>query len=92
MPPGSKHGYEAHSDFSSNMNQFWHLSMSQIYALLKRMEKNGVVVSREKWQENRPAKKIFSITQAGKERFIGALALIDKQIEVFQSFPDLFCP
>ncbi|GAF79001.1 unnamed protein product [marine sediment metagenome] len=34
------------------------------------MEKNGVVVSRQEWQENRPAKKIYSITQAGRERFL----------------------
>ena len=67
---GEKHGYEVHSYFSSKMSQFWLLSMSQVYALLKRMEKNGMVLSREEWQVNRPVKKIFSITQAGKERFL----------------------
>ena len=65
-----KHGYEVHIYFSSKMNQFWHLSMSQAYALLKRMEKNGMLVSREEWQVNRPSKKMFSITQAGRERFL----------------------
>ncbi|MBW2001523.1 MAG: helix-turn-helix transcriptional regulator, partial [Deltaproteobacteria bacterium] len=44
--------------------------MSQLYALLKRMEKNGVVLSKGEWQNNRPAKKIFSITQTGKEGFL----------------------
>lgn len=67
---GPKHGYEIHGYFSSNMNQFWHLSRSQVYALLKRMEKNGAVVSRQEWQVNRPSKKIFFITQTGKERFL----------------------
>ncbi len=67
---GPKHGYEMHSYFSSNMDQFWRLSMSQIYALLKRMEKNGLVISKGEWQNNRPAKKIFSITQTGKEGFL----------------------
>jgi len=67
---GPKHGYEVHSYFSSKMSQFWRLNMSQVYALLKRMEKSEMVVSREEWQENRPAKKVFSITQAGKERFL----------------------
>lgn len=64
-----KHGYEVHSEFSSKMSQFWHLNMSQAYALLKRMEKDGMVVSRELRQENRPAKKIFSVTREGKQRF-----------------------
>lgn len=69
LMPGPKHGYEVHREFSSKMSQFWHLNMSQIYALLKRMEKNGMVVSREVRQENRPAKRIFSVTREGKQRF-----------------------
>lgn len=67
---GPKHGYELHGYSSSEMSQFWHLSMSQVYALLKRMEKDGMVVSRKEWQDKGPAKKIFSITQAGKGRFL----------------------
>jgi len=31
---GPKHGYEVHGYFSSKMNQFWHLSINQMYALL----------------------------------------------------------
>jgi len=68
---GPKHGYELHSYVSTKMNQFWDLSMSQVYALLKRLEGNGVVVSQEEWQERRPAKKIFTLTPRGKERFLG---------------------
>ena len=67
---GPKHGYELHGYVSAKMNQFWDLSMSQVYALLKRLENNGVVVSQEERQEGRPAKKIFSLTQKGKERFL----------------------
>ena len=67
---GPKRGYEVHSYFSSHMDQFWRLSMSQVYALLKRMEKNRMVISKEEWQDRRPAKKIFSITHIGEERFI----------------------
>ncbi len=67
---GPKHGYEVYNYFSSSMDQFWRLSMSQTYALLKRMEKDGAVISKEEWQDNRPAKKIFSITRCGKERFL----------------------
>jgi DNA-binding PadR family transcriptional regulator len=29
-----KHGYEVNGYFSSKMNQFWHLSISQVYSLL----------------------------------------------------------
>jgi DNA-binding PadR family transcriptional regulator len=67
---GPKHGYEMHSYFLSKMGQFWRLSMSQVYSLLKRMEKNGMLISKEEWQVNRPAKKTFFITQAGKESLL----------------------
>ncbi|MBW2340887.1 MAG: helix-turn-helix transcriptional regulator [Deltaproteobacteria bacterium] len=67
---GPKHGYELHGYVSIKMNQFWDLSMSQVYALLKRLEGNGVVESQEEWQERRPAKKIFSLSPRGKERFL----------------------
>lgn len=67
---GPKHGYELHGYICSKMNQFWHLSMSQAYALLKRMENSGLVASKEELQENRPTKKIFTITQKGTRRFL----------------------
>ena len=67
---GPKHGYELHGYMSARMNEFWQLSMSQIYALLKRLENEGMVESKQEWQENRPAKKIFSLTQTGKRRFL----------------------
>lgn len=64
-----KHGYEVEAYLSSKMDQFWHLSMSQVYALLKRIEKTGLAVSSEEQQENRPNKKVFSITEIGKKKF-----------------------
>jgi PadR family transcriptional regulator AphA len=67
---GPKHGYELHGYMSARMNEFWQLSMSQIYALLKRLENEGMVESKREWQESRPAKKIFSLTQTGKRRFL----------------------
>jgi PadR family transcriptional regulator AphA len=67
---GPKYGYELHGYVSTQMNQFWDLSMSQVYALLKRIENDGVVVSQEELQERRPAKKIFTLTPSGRERFL----------------------
>ena len=67
---GPKHGYELYGYVSTKMNHFWDLSVSQVYALLKRIEHNGVVVSKEEWQERRPARKIFSLTQKGKKIFL----------------------
>jgi PadR family transcriptional regulator, regulatory protein AphA len=67
---GPKHGYELHGYVATEMNQFWNLSMSQVYALLKRMEHEGMVVSRQEWQGTRPPKKIFALTSRGREGFL----------------------
>jgi PadR family transcriptional regulator AphA len=67
---GPKHGYELHGYMTARMNEFWQLSMSQIYALLKRLQREGCIISRQERQENRPAKKIFSLTETGKRRFL----------------------
>jgi DNA-binding PadR family transcriptional regulator len=67
---GPKYGYELHSYISNHMSQFWALSMSQVYALLKRMARDNMVVSQEEWQKTRPPKKIFTVTPKGKEIFL----------------------
>ena len=67
---GPKHGYELQGYMSARMNEFWQLSMSQIYALLKRLEREGYIISRQEQQQNRPAKKTFSLTGTGKRRFL----------------------
>lgn len=67
---GPKHGYELHAYMTTKMDQFWQLNMSQVYALLKRLENEVSVTSKQEWQENRPAKKIFTLTPRGKERFL----------------------
>jgi PadR family transcriptional regulator AphA len=67
---GPKHGYEVHGYMSARMKEFWQLSMSQIYALLKRLEREGLVVSKQEQYENRPVRKTFSLTPAGKDRFL----------------------
>jgi len=66
----SRHGYEINQYFSSRLGRAWHAGMSQIYALLKRLEETGKVVSALEMQDNRPAKKVYSITPKGCETFL----------------------
>ncbi len=65
-----RHGYEIHHHFSSGLGRVWYTGISQIYALLKRLEDTGKVVSKVKIQDNRPAKKVYSITPKGREVFL----------------------
>lgn len=65
-----RHGYEIHHHFSSGLGRVWYAGRSQIYALLKGLEMTGKVVSEVEIQDNRPAKKVYSITPAGRETFL----------------------
>ncbi|MBW2039411.1 MAG: PadR family transcriptional regulator [Deltaproteobacteria bacterium] len=65
-----RHGYEIHHLLSSGLGRVWYAGMSQIYALLKHLEMMGEVISKLEIQDNRPAKKIYSITPEGREAFL----------------------
>ena len=49
-------------------------SFGSIYPALARLEAEGLVTSRTEHQDGRPAKKIYSITDEGREAFITELA------------------
>jgi PadR family transcriptional regulator AphA len=65
-----RHGYEIHSLLSSELGQAWSAGISQVYALLKRLEAAEKVVSAVEQQDNRPAKHVYSITPKGREVFL----------------------
>lgn len=65
-----RHGYEIHHYFSSGLGRVWYAGMSQVYALLKRLEAIGKVRSRTEIQDNRPARKVYSITPEGRKCFL----------------------
>jgi PadR family transcriptional regulator AphA len=65
-----RHGYEIHHHFSSGLGRVWYAGISQVYALLKRLEADEKVVSAVEMQDNRPAKHIYSITPKGRDAFL----------------------
>lgn len=66
---GPRHGYEIISFLEQSLGRSWYVGTSQLYTVLKRLEKDGLVKSWVKHQETRPSKRIFSITRKGEERF-----------------------
>ena len=64
---GAKHGYEIHQ---SELFRIWGIPMSQLYSLLKRLEREGMVSASMKFQENRPYKKVYSLTEEGRKAFM----------------------
>ena len=48
----------------------WHMSQSQAYSILRRLEQRGDVASRMIEQEKAPARQELRITAAGRRRFL----------------------
>jgi PadR family transcriptional regulator AphA len=66
---GPAHGYELHQKLTAELDQVWHLSQSQIYNILNRLEEKDFIRGTLQEQEKLPAKRLFHLTPAGKEHF-----------------------
>jgi len=63
------HGYDIHKFLSSGLNGVWYVGMSNMYGMLKKLESDGHVSSVIEAQANRPARRIFSVTEKGRNFF-----------------------
>lgn len=68
--PGPKHGYELHQEFTESLGAVWQVGLSQLYAQLKALEDEGLVACQTEVQPNRPARKVYSLTESGRQRFL----------------------
>jgi len=66
---GSSHGYDLHQRFTVELGHVWHLSQSQAYAILNRLEQRGDITSQIVEQEKLPARQKLRITAQGRHRF-----------------------
>lgn len=64
------HGYDLHQRFTSELGNVWHLSQSQAYAILKRLENRGDISARLVAQDKLPARQMLRITAAGRRHFM----------------------
>ena len=64
------HGYDLHQRFTSELGNVWHLSQSQAYAILKRLENKGDISTRLVEQDKLPARQMLRITAAGRRHFM----------------------
>lgn len=63
---------------------FVEASFGSIYPALSKLEEDGLVTSRVETQEGRPAKKVYSITEAGRQELLASLHE-DLDPDVFRS-------
>jgi DNA-binding PadR family transcriptional regulator len=60
-------GYDLKKIFDTSVKHFWPADQSQIYRTLNRLTENGWAEMEKIEQENRPARKEYSITSPGRE-------------------------
>ena len=70
LVPGPKHGYELYQDFTADLGQIWRLGRSKLYAELKHAEDRGWVYVETELQPSRPPRKVYHLTDAGREVFL----------------------
>lgn len=66
---GPMHGYELHRKLVANLGHVWHLSQSEAYAILKRLEQRGYLSNHPIPQEKLPPRQLLQITPAGRQYF-----------------------
>ncbi len=67
---GPGHGYDLHRKVLADLGQVWHLSQSQAYAILKRLETRGDLQGEEMPQPRLPARQWLRLTGQGRLRFL----------------------
>ena len=70
---GPMTGYELKKLFSLSFSFFSGLSYGSIYPALKKMEQDGLITMRLEVQEGAPNRKVYTITEKGKNSFLEAL-------------------
>jgi len=60
-------GYDLSKRFEGSVGFFWRASFQQIYRELTKLEEQGLLQALAIHQDSRPDKKIYSVTEAGRE-------------------------
>jgi PadR family transcriptional regulator, regulatory protein AphA len=63
-------GYELQKKIEKSINHFWTSTQSQIYRTLNRMEEEALIISEIHYQDEKPNKKVYSITKEGNDELI----------------------
>jgi DNA-binding PadR family transcriptional regulator len=74
-------GYALDKAFKDSLSFFWQAQTSQIYRELAAMERNGWLTSERVIQNEKPNKKVYTITAVGKKELKNWLASPEKSIE-----------
>ncbi|MHB9114907.1 MAG: PadR family transcriptional regulator [Thermoleophilia bacterium] len=70
MAQGPQHGYELKTAMETDLISLSPLNFGQVYTTLDRLERDGFVAHHTVEQDERPAKKVYEITRAGRDELL----------------------
>ncbi|MBL8163052.1 MAG: PadR family transcriptional regulator [Anaerolineae bacterium] len=70
----SLNGYDLKNVMEDSARNFWHADLSQIYKNLKTLQEQGMITSTLEMKEDRPDRRVYTITEAGRREFAEWLA------------------
>lgn len=71
---GEASGYEIKKVFEESFSHFYAAGFGSIYPALAELTRQGHVTCSNIEQEKRPSKKVYRLTEAGRQALLGALA------------------
>jgi len=83
---GDATGYDIKKRFEHSFRHFMAVSQAAIYPALRELNADGLVTCTRVEQEDRPARKVYTITEAGRQAFVEALVATPPRHEVRSSF------
>ena len=67
---GPNHGYQLDQDLAEKFGMIWKAGQTKLYLTLSALEKNGLLRTEMERQENRPDRKVYHLTDQGKQTFL----------------------
>jgi len=74
-------GYELDKEFKDSLKYIWQATSSQIYSELDKMEQQGWLVSERIMQDEKPNKRVYSITEKGKLELLEWMATPETDVK-----------
>jgi PadR family transcriptional regulator AphA len=73
LTDGEASGYDLKKEFESSFSHFFAAGYGSIYPALNALARDGLVECRHIPQDGKPDRKVYKITEAGREQFLAAL-------------------
>jgi len=66
-------GYDLKKEFNQSLRNFWNAELSQIYPQLQKLEKDGLLTSKQVASENGPPRRVYRRSEQGRRALLAWL-------------------